>query len=228
MPIPKDHYLTEEPMVKLWEGGPSLSLFYDYDQLRDNKLGGMTDQQKASWFTARIEMIFLGPLREVFAIPPPPAFHHLMAKSASPPRSFSIALMATMLSGVEALGSFLRPDLCRPQYRFDNKGMFKAFLEKYMPNWSNQSLPQGNPPLNEFLWVNFRNGIAHGFQISGCGSLEFLEDKPFNWTGEIVQVCPIHFFQDLDAGVKTYSADLSQDPCILKPFIERFAYVYPS
>jgi len=216
-------------MVKLWKGGPTLSLFYDYDQLRDNKLRGMTNQEKASWFNARIEMIFLGPLREVFATPPPPAFHNLMAKSASPPRSFSIALMATMLSGVEALGSFLRPDLCRPQHPFsDNKRMFKAFLEKYMPNWSNQPLPQGNPPLNEFLWVNFRNGVAHGFQISGCGSLEFLKDKPFNWTGEIIQVCPIHFFQDLDVGVKTYSTDIIQDPSILKNFIERFTYVYPS
>jgi hypothetical protein len=229
MTIPEQHYLTEEPMVRLWEGGPYFSLFYDYDQIRDKKLTGMTDKQKALWFDARIEMIFLDPLREGFSTPPPPAFHHLIAKSASSPRSFSIALMATMLRGVEALGSFLRPDLCRPRHDSnDNKRMFKAFLEKYLANWSNQSLPQGNPPLNEFLWVNFRNGIAHGFQITGSGSLEFLKDKPFNWTGEIVQVCPIHFFQDLDAGVKTDCIDLVQNPTIRNSFITRFNDVYPN
>jgi hypothetical protein len=231
MAIPKQHYLTEEPRVSLRQGqdGPYFSLFYDYDQKRDNKLTGMNNEQKALWFKARIEMIFLSPLREVFAIPPPPAFHHLMAKSASSPRSFSIALMAMMLSGVEALGSFLRPDLCRPRSIRDyNKEMFKAFLEKYMCQWSNQPLQNGNPPINEFLWIHFRNGIAHGFQISGCGSLEFLKDKPFNWTGEIVQVCPIHFFQDLDAGVKTYCSDLIQDPTIQREFLMRFDDVYPN
>jgi len=106
--------------------------------------------------------------------------------------------------------------------------MFKAFLEEYLPNWSNHHLPLGNPPLNEFLWVNFRNGIAHGFQISGCGSLEFLKDKPFNWTGQILQVCPIHFFKDLDAGVKNYSIHLVQDQTHLNSFIKRFNDVYPS
>ena len=89
--------------------------------------------------------------------------------------------MSVMLSGTEALGSFLRPDLCRPERSGDdNKGMFKAFIKEYMPAWFNQPLPGGNPPLTEFLWIHFRNGIAHGFQISGTGSLEFLEDRPLH------------------------------------------------
>jgi hypothetical protein len=229
MPQQLPHYLKGEPQVSLWQGGPTFSLFYDYDQIRDGKLSGLKPEQKAIWFRARTEMTFLDPVRRIFSLPPSSLFNELMDASFSPPRSFSIAIMSVMLNGVEALGSFLRPDLCLPiERRNDNKGMFKAFMEIYVKDWWQKPVPGGNPDVAELLWSCFRIGIAHGFCIKEPGSLEFLENERFRWTGKVLQVCPLHLFQDLDQGAKTYFSDLQANQQVLEKFTIRFDHVYKS
>ena len=223
------HYLKDEPQITLWTGGPSFSLFYDYDQIRDHKLSGLSGIQKTLWFKARIEMTFLEPLHRIFTSPSSDSFNELLDTSSNQPLSFSIALMSVMLNGVEALGSFFRPDLCRPYSKTDkNKKIFLAFTEKYITDWWNKPVPGGNPDVTEILWRNFRNGIAHGFQIERPGSLEFLPNQKFQWTGTVLQVCPIHFFRDLEAGVRAYFNDLDTSQGIRSRFLTRFNYVYPA
>ena len=225
---PPYHHLKGEPEFELWPDGPKFSCYYDYDQLRDHKLTGLIDQQKVSWFRKRIEMTFLEPLRVIFCNPPSQTFQNLMSDELDPPRSFSIAVMSVMLNGVEALGSFLKPGLGNSSG--DNRTMFEAFVEQYLPNWWRKPVAGGNPDITFLLWDCFRNGVTHGFQIKPPGSLEFLKDEAYSWepTMEIVQVCPLHFYVDLDSGVKRYCADLITNQEVLERFLRRFQSVYPS
>lgn len=224
----RSHFLKGEPEFELWPGGPKFSCFYDYDQLRDHKLSGLTDHQKALWFKKRTEMTFLDPMRCIFRNPPSAVFNELMDATLSPPRSLSIGIMSIMLNGVEALGSFLEPDLgAKPG---DGKKMFEAFIKKHLPTWWRQPVPNGTPNITDLLWTCFRNGVAHGFQITPPGSLEFLEDTPYCWEPvmKVVQICPLHFFNDLDHGVKSYLSDLTSKQDVLKKFIQRFQCTYPN
>jgi hypothetical protein len=175
----RSHYLKGEPEFELWPGSPKFSCFYDYDQLRDKKLTRLTDTQKVLWFTKRIEMTFLSPLHAIFRNPPASVFNELMDASLSPPRSFFIGLMSVMMNGVEALGSFLRPEF--GSGNGDNKKMFEAFLEEYLSTWWRHPVPNGTSNITNLFWKCFRNGVVHGFQITPPGSLEFLEDKPYRW-----------------------------------------------
>jgi hypothetical protein len=224
---PPSHHLKGEPEFELWPVSQKFSCYYDYDQLRDRKLTGFTDQQKAVWFIKRIEMTFLDPLRAIFLDPQSQTFKNLMSDELAPSRSFSIAVMSVMLNGVEALGSFLEPDL--GDSRGDNKRMFESFVEKYLPVWWRKAVSSGTPNVTDLIWKNFRNGVAHGFQISPPGSLEFLETEPFRWESQmkVVQVCPLHFFNDLDLGVRRYCLDLKSKQDVLEKFIRRFKSVYP-
>ena len=229
MPGPSpNHHLKGEPEFELWPGGPRFSCYYDYDQLRDCKLTGLADHQKVAWFRKRTEMTFLDPLRAIFRNPLSQTFQNLMSDELVPPRSFSIALMSVMLNGVEALGSFLEPELGGS--RGDNKTMFESFVEKYLPEWWRKPVSGGSPDITFLLWECFRNGVAHGFQITPPGSLEFLKDEPYRWEPQmrIVQVCPLHFFNDLDTGVNNYCLDLRSNQEVLRRFIHRFQSVYPN
>jgi hypothetical protein len=221
------HFLKQEPHIRLWNGGPEFSLFYDYDELRDGKLSPLSADQKAKWLAARTEMTFLEPLRLALT-PDTSTFESLLDTSSEKPRSFSIALMSVMLNGTEALGSFMHPDLCKPESeRDDNKGCFEAFVENYMADWWRKPVGGGSPDVTAMLWKHFRVGIAHGFCITRSGSLEFLENDRFRWGNDVLQVCPIHFLRDLDAGTERYFVDLTKNPDLLSRFHRRFNHVYP-
>ncbi len=197
--------------------GDPFTLFYDYDQIRDRKLSELNDKQKVTWLRARFEMTFLEPLRRLWN-PSLPLFKELLFTSPQQQTncSFSIALMVVMLNGVEALGSFLEPEIKGEK---KNLRRFQAFCSSYMKEWKD---------VEKELWVNFRNGIAHGFCIEDQGSLEFLEDSRFEFDGPVLRVCPRHFFADLEKGVKDYFALLERDPTALAKFCERFNEVYPN
>ena len=213
-----EHYLTQEPRVHLNVPGDPFSLFYDYDQIRDRKLSALSPREKARWFRARMEMIFLEPLRQLSNVSSE-VFRALMFTSPErqPNCSFSIAAMIVMLNGVEAIGSFLVPEI--PDGKAGaNRKRFETFLGQYMPTWL---------PVADLLWRDFRNGIAHGFQITPPHSLEFLADGPFWRQREVVYVCPLHFFHDLERAVAEYFDALDRDQDLLQKFEKRFKKVYP-
>ena len=223
----RNRYLTDEPSVTLGIPGDPFTLFYDYDQIRDRKLSTLCSGYKVVWLRARLEMTFLEPLRRLWDRSSA-VFKELMFTSPHQQNncSFSIAAMAVMLNGIEALGAFLRPDL---NGRNKNKQRFQAFLSQYMKEWAVKVPVSGRPvDVVDPLWANFRNGIAHGFCIKEPGSLEFLETLRFEPDGQVLRVCPRHFFADLERGVAAYFAFLKNDPGALQKFDTHFNSVYPS
>jgi len=213
-----EHHIAEEPRVRLGIAGDPFSLFYDYDQTRDRKLSKLGPREKVLWFRARMEMVFLQPLRHLWQ-ESSEVFRVLMLTSPdkAPPCSFSIAAMVVMLDGVEAIGGLLAPDI--PNRKLGaNRERFNTFLGLYMAPWV---------PLADVLWRDFRNGIAHGFQISPPHSLEFLEEGPFERQGGVTYVCPLHFFRDLETAVAAYLDALCTDEPLLQKFEKGFGKIYP-
>src|SRR2546422_7988680 len=130
-PTPPRHYLKQEYPVRLWPDGPHFSLYYDYDQVRDSKLSGLTADQKRIWFQRRLDMTYLQPLSAIWT-PGSPVFTVLFDNYK--PCSFSIAAMSSMLNGVEMLGYLIDP----PASQKDKKSRkrFLAFISAYMPEWN--------------------------------------------------------------------------------------------
>ncbi len=97
-----------EPMGKKVIEGIGFTLFYDYDQLREQYLSKLTDAGKIEWFHYRMEVVFLLPLQKLFD-------RNLdVHKQLNSPRdaewpsnAFITATFSILLNGVEALGSFL-------------------------------------------------------------------------------------------------------------------------
>lgn len=218
------HHLKDEPAINLEIPGDPFALFYDYDQIRDRKLSKLKPNQKVVWLRKRLEITFLAPLRKLLN-KSEPVFNELM--SASPHHdycAFSIAVMAVMLNGIEALGAFVCPD-----DRQTNKERFMAFLKPYMHEWSGSVRISGqNYDIGEILWKHFRNGITHGFCIEKPGSIEFLERERYQVGDQVLRVCPIHFFKDLEKGVSEYFSNLGKNDEALNKFQQRFNIVYPN
>lgn len=222
----RQHYRKcGEPNVPLVVPGDPFTLFYDYDQLEDHKLDTLSPIQRSVWLKHRIDMVFIEPIRRI--IKEEDLFDRLLRTLPDRPiySCFSIALMSMMLSGVEALGSFLRPDLAE-RSNPPNKEIFNCFMRQYMPEWNKRSSILGSTVL-EILWNHFRVGITHGFQIKPPGSLEFLPSDRFRVEKELFQVCPEHFFDDLAIGVDQYFKHLRTDEDALAKFHKRFLKVYP-
>ena len=158
-----------ELCVSLGIHGDPFTLFYDYDQLEDGKLSALIPLQRSLWLKRRIGMVFIEPLRRI--IKEENLFDRLLRTVLDRPvqGSFSIAFMSIMLSGVEALGSFLRPDLAESSNP-SNKEIFNSFMRTYMPEWNERTTILDSNVL-DILWKYFRVGITHGFQIRPTGNL---------------------------------------------------------
>jgi hypothetical protein len=114
------------------------TLFCDDDELDDAKLGALSAKEKSISLRHRIDMVFIEPLRRIFK--EEEFFDRLLrTKSDRNVHScFSIAIMSIMLSGVEALGSFMKPERAERD-RLLNKELFYMFLRTYMPDWNKRT-----------------------------------------------------------------------------------------
>ncbi len=230
----------QRPSVELGFPGDPFTLFYDYDQIENQKLTPLTRDQKAKWFERRLRMTHLQPLRRIWK--EPVVFDSLLESKLDPAAecSFSVAAMGIMLNVVEALGSFRRPDLSGSDDDERNWRMFLDFLANHMGEWNvNVSY---NVSVPKVLWKSFRNGITHGLRIGQVphaddlwGSLEFRgnfddrQKRRFERHGQLLRVCPEDFFDDLESAVKDYFGKLySNSDDLLAKFIDRFNKVYPN
>lgn len=226
----------QRPIVYLDLPGDPFTLFYDYDQIENNKLRPLNGKQRAKWFERRLWMTFLEPLRRIWK--EDAVSENLLASKMNPRAecSFSIAAMGMMLSVVEALGSFRRPNLADEEKHWE---MFLDFLGAHMKDW-NRSI-EDNVSVPKVLWKSFRNGITHGLRVGEVprrddlwGSLEHhtnFTDKQrrrFERHGQLLRVCPEDFFDDLHAGTKDYFEKLSASDDLLGSFEKRFNKVYPT
>ena len=203
--------------------GVDFTLFYDYDQLQDEKLSRLTDDGKITWFRLRMDCVFLEPLRRVFDTN---SIVYRELKSEEPPfRSFLIASFSILLNGVEALGSFLPP---LKSTKRENRDNFVAFIKTYMRRWDINvagTRYQTNY-LPDILWRYFRNGIAHGFVIKG-GGIDYDADatqylvRPKGY----LEIGPLAFFSDFLIAARTFLTDIQST--YRTSFLGGFRKVYP-
>jgi hypothetical protein len=192
--------------------------------MRDRKLIGLTADQKQIWFQRRLDMTYLQPLGEIWT-PGSPVFRALFDDHK--PCSFSIAAMSSMLNGIEMLGYLIDPPA--NQKNKGSRRRFLAFVSTYMPDWNvTVAGPRGPLYLPACLWKWFRNGIAHRYQISEYGSLEFLRNQRYRIEGPLFQICPLNFFSDLKAGITKLFSDIRTSASHLARFERGFDYIYPS
>lgn len=229
----------QRPKVFLGLPGDPFTLFYDYDQVEESKLTALDGKQKARWFERRLSMTFIEPLRRIWK--EDAVAEVLLASKLNPSVecSFSVAAMAIMLSVVEALGSFRRPELAEPEDEGKHWEMFIDFLGAHMTEW-NRNIGN-NVSVPTVLWKSFRNGITHGLRVGQVprsddlwGSLEHhtnfadKQTRRFEKNGRLLRVCPEDFFDDLGSGTKDYFSKLYANQGLLTMFERRFNKVYPN
>lgn len=204
--------------------GMGFTLFYDYDQLRDQKLSRLTDEGKIEWFRLRMACVFLEPLRRLFDTRST-AFRELNSDDRRPYTLFVIAAFSVLLNGIEALGWFLP---ARNSGKGKNRDKFVAFIKTYMGRWDINVVGtryQTNY-LPDILWRHFRNGIAHGFVIEG-GRIDYDADATqyLVTPNGYLEIGPLAFFSDFLTAVQTFLTDI-QLTC-RSSFLGRFRKVYP-
>ncbi len=203
--------------------GMEFTLFYDYDQLQDEKLSRLTDDGKIEWFRLRMDCVFLEPLRRLFDTRST-AFRELNSDDKRPFTLFAIAAFSVLLNGIEALGSFLPPLNSGKRKKRDN---FVAFIQAYMRRWDIKVLGTSyrTTYLPDILWRHFRNGIAHGFVIEGGGIDYDADATQYLVINGYLEIGPLAFFHDFLTAVQTFLADVQSTR---RPaFLVRFQEVYP-
>ncbi len=203
--------------------GVPFTLYYDYDQLKDGKLKRLSDDEKIEWFRLRMRFVFLEPLSRLYR-GKTTAYRELnsLALDDLPARSFVVPAFSMLLNGVEALGSFITPP------GSGKRANFNAFIETYMKAWDRQvpGSPYPTRDLKEILWKHFRNGIAHGFCISGGGIDNEADPTRFRVVNGRLQVGPNAFFDDFAEGVRAFFGEAGTVHRV--NFLKRFKIVYPT
>lgn len=201
--------------------GIDFTLNFDYDQLRDGKLHGLSEGGLIEWFRRRMRFVFLEPLSSLYGGRHSVGFRALNSIDVDdlPARSFVVATFSVLLNGVEALGSFLTP-LNIPKRKGYNRQNFDIFIATYMPQWK-------TPRIRTFLWEQVRNGIAHGFRIEGGGIDNEADDTRWVVTPTLVQIGPNTFFREFRDGVNQFLVDIEAQPATRATFLARFRQLYP-
>jgi hypothetical protein len=137
--------------------GKEFSLFKDYSLKQRDDLRALPMDDKLRYLEERARLVFLDALDEWLSL--------LNSKCLS---SFHELNMVTLVCcAIEGLGHYLTGD--------DNAGdAFRRFIGEFMPAFS---------PVQNELWNDFRNGLAHGFCIKH-GGIEKNLCKPFMSDGE--------------------------------------------
>jgi hypothetical protein len=206
--------------------GKPFTLYYDYDQLRDGKLTGLTEDEKIEWFRLRMNYVFLEPLTHLHR-GKTPAFRDLnsIKQHDLPARSFVVPAFSVLLNGIEALGSFMT---AKP--RASKRANFYAFITTSMRRWCVRIPKSPYSPVNDLkgiLWEHFRNGIAHGFCIEGGGIDNEADTEPKGWkvTNGRLQIGPHAFFNDFVLGISSFFREV--EAAHRATFLRRFRCVYP-
>jgi len=218
------------------------TLFYDYDQLRDKKLGRLSDDGKIKWFQLRMEMVFLEPLRRIFNRQS--VVHRELNSSPEsewPRTAFMTAAFSALLNGIEALGSFIPMDKTIYGEHYKKSGTnyfnFRGFIKEYMKPWDVQingtyyKDKRGNSFKSVYLplvlWDYFRNGMAHAFVVDG-GGIDYKADLT-RWVVEqngYLEIGPVRFFDDFQKGVDNFFDDAKSKH--RTNFLPRFKETYPN
>lgn len=134
--------------------GKEFNLLKDYSLKQRDDLMALPTNDKLRYLEERARLVFLDALDEWLNL--------LNSKSLS---SFhELNIVTIVCCAIEGLGHYLTGD--------DNAGnAFRRFIEEFMPSFS---------PVQQELWDDFRNGLAHGFCIKK-GGIEKSVGKPFEF-----------------------------------------------
>jgi len=170
----------------------NLTGWIDYD--RDH-LPTLTDKQKVAYFTKRLNMTLVKPLR------------HLYQGISKGDKESAILLYGTCTCcAIEALGKFHNGGSGT-----GNEPKFKSFLHAYMhADYKNKRID--GTGYDRILWKFFRNGLAHGFAISHGGyehGSQYFKTKN-NAGKKTLIIDPKHFHDDFLKAVSQYIKDLKK------------------
>lgn len=205
--------LKDEPRYRFPVCGKGYSGWKDYD--RPVLEGDLCLEDRLAYLRSRLDLICFNSLDRVYLRS---SSHHSAVNG--PEMSFFILGTTVICCAVEALGGFVLNN------HRSNGVKFRAFLDKYMPEWS-ASLSNGST-VRDWLWDNLRNGLAHGFVIKNGGMEDlkmarFQEQAP----GKVL----IHaemLYQDLKVGKDRYIAEVAgkSDIPLTKNFEKHFQEVF--
>ena len=165
--------------------GKEFSLFKDYSLKQKDDIRALPTDDKLKFLEERSRLVFLDALDELLSL--------LNSKSLS---SFHELNMVTLACcAIEGLGHYLTRD--------DNAGdAFRRFIEEFMPAFS---------PVQNELWNDYRNGLAHGFCIKH-GGIEKGLGEPFKSEGkEGIKLDFDIFFSDFKTAFDNFFKKLEVD-----------------
>lgn len=222
--------------VGVYLSGQWFTLFYDYDETRDGKLSAATDDTVIRWFRERLAGVLLRPLSQLLD-PQSAAFKALNSEQNEKMEhlqfsTFTGAAFSVLLNSIDALG-FLVPEIkssgqyAKPWAAKRTSGpRFKNFITTLMPEWDKRVVPPGTVSLTQecrdvisdqkidfqmknILWAAFRSAYTHMFRVIGVGYDIYLGSDRWKFVNGVLQVNPILFFQDFQAGVGSFFDDIS-------------------
>jgi len=211
--------------------GKTFTYFYDYDELERQQVSNLSPSGKVKWFQRRVESLYLTPLRRLYDRSTADFFeYNLGTRARDRYGKFGVAVFSAMLSGIEGFGH-----LCGVPLRNENgmfvfgRKAFRKFIQEYMPEWNrNLTLASGRTlDLLDFLWIQCRCALSHGFRIEE-GGIEVTLDRRFIAERDLVKISPVLFFEDLDQGLGQFFTDLGSDEDKKETFIERFEEIFPA
>jgi len=232
--------------------GHDFTLFYDIDQLNQNKLTLLTDDGKIIWLHERLKMLVVRPINIAFdkgvvELTTKEKIITFIAKILSVDINLArrefvlssntsdgqanlvIGLFSIIINAIEALGSFIT---LQNSTKRDN---FTKYITDYMPGWditiAGTTLYSSNNMI-EILWKHFRNGIAHGLIIEN-GGLDFTADDDPNGyiitSNNYLQIGPRKFIANFDNSLSNYFNDISNNVGGKRTlFLRRFNSNYPN
>jgi hypothetical protein len=132
---------------KIVLNGIEFSLFKDY--VDKGALAGLSFDDKLRYLKARAMLVFLEPIDEIFGL----------EKSGHLAKYHLLDLVTIICCAIEGLGHYLKGT--------DESGpSFKLFIEEFMKTLLTI---QSGKPISDYLWEDYRNGLAHGFCIKNGG-----------------------------------------------------------
>lgn len=189
----------------------------DYDAIELNDVPEQQQQQIwADWLEERVRRTVIAPLRKIKNEHIQPAGQ----ENSSALLIFSVSICCA----IEAMGKYLAPTS-------RNNERFKCFVKKYMDTGYDTQL--NGKSYAEYLWKDFRNGLAHGFAIARGkfeqrGDEEYFVESTDGMGHPVLSLNWDKLFDDFEKGCKRYFGDVRAADCnssIVKDFKKAFREV---
>ncbi len=212
-----------------------------------DKLQSATFNAKITWMRARIQMLVINPLDQIY--PEDAPFHQAVDNAES---HFYLPCLTIIMTTIDFLGSLSAGDWAKSRH-------FASWIKTYMPNWRettaefsleweidierwqrwkgvakdlmrfkkpSRQMGYSGKDLTKWLYHAMRCGLVHQFSIKD-GGIDLQTEEHYVIDGSIV-VNPVKFYTDFKQGVNIYFDALGRDENIKlrKNFSKTFYRVF--